>query len=726
MTASETIFNHRNPPSHVTSHPKSLVPFNDDALQSGACPGVSLLFGASEPLRILRPNFWTDKALNIPEIVYSIQEQLDRATLNRSLLVSRLWYLSGHPLVWQTVDWDNTLEGSFQEEVMRRYAYRIETMRCTFHSQGGTSKVDSSSLLREFVVNTNEEGLSIHRALSSSDDDGDDTMAKSLPARGRKFDKDGILIPTSLVRPRMRLKQLSLKGHFDLQSTEALHSSFSNLGLAMPVYITFNIPTLTRLDIHPSVDAAVDIHLILDWANNLQHLIIRSHGSFTNSRGSQLAEDEAVDSVELGFRNTAHTSLVSLTIQHLKISREELESVMGRCPSLLEFQSVCSPGTLWKARPPPLQFVPQHSQQLQQQQQGLIEHASGPTVTPTPQQKSLVRTLSELCPDIQRFHIGLQQGGFHADSIRETLRSFPRLGSLGLPAWDCTKVTIEAIKAFQMEQQQPPLSPLKTRSGGFLTTICIMNVCSSEKVSQAIHEYLCWTPYLKEFCAYNTTLYVEQMQQEGEQQQEAGEVGEVVEQDAVNSVDARSACLPPSSTDYSDPQHRPSTSIASPSSFPIGSVTSSSRQPARKWACASLETLVVRFAHLPWRNLSDPPKRSKDTFAFLKPLQSLKRLCIKEGLMLEAGREYEALAELRSLEEVVFTTCYPIPIKPKDLVWMVRGGQGKDPLRRVVVRKQKANVELDKEMRGWFSEQRPEVRFEFELTDCCEEEYSFR
>ncbi|KAF8981130.1 hypothetical protein BGZ46_003222 [Entomortierella lignicola] len=142
-----------------------------------------------------------------------------------------------------------------------------------------------------------------------------------------------------------------------------------------------------------------------------------------------------------------------------------------------------------------------------------------------------------------------------------------------------------------------------------------------------------------------------------------------------------------------------------------------------QWACTGLEKLVVRFAHLPWRNLSNPPKRSKDAFSFLKPLKSLKYLSIKEGLMLEAGREYDALIELPALEEIVLTTCYPIPIKPVDMHWLDGGNKeiNRGTLKKVVVRRQKANAMLDKEMNQWFQEHRPDLKFSFELNDCEEE-----
>ncbi|KAF9952727.1 hypothetical protein BGZ70_000503 [Mortierella alpina] len=408
---------------------------------------------------------------------------------------------------------------------------------------------------------------------------------------------------TSNTRPSTRtsLQRLHLDGHFDL--TSSLSTEFSLQ------YIPINIPTLTHLEISPSVSSAVDIHLILDSAISLQHLLIQSHGSFVDSSTLEQQDVEVHTAVDVALESPVghlrerplHRSLVSLRIQHLKMGRKELEGVAARCTNLIEFQSLCSPGPLWKQRP-----------SQQQQQDASVNHA------PQEDPKSLIRTLAGSCPNIERFHIGLQQGGFHLDSIKETLTSFPRLEALGLPAWDCTKVTMETLKSIQLHQ---PLSS----SGSFLTILCIMNVCSSERISQAIHDYLCWTPYLKEFYAYNTTLYVEQM-------------------------------------------------------------------------------------------------------------QNLRHLCIKEGLMLETGREYEALQRLRRLEEVVFATCYPISIKPADMAaWMTEpeglaiegGGKGAKALKRVVVRRQKANAVTDKEMMEWFREHQPDVQFSYELTDCCEEEYGF-
>jgi len=483
----------------------------------------------------------------------------------------------------------------------------------------------------------------------------------------------------------------------------------------IPAFISFNIPTLTRLDIRPTASAAVDIHLILDSATRLEHLIIHSQGAFVNSASN-----------ESRARYPCHQSLLSLTIRHLELTREELESVVARCPNLIEFHSLCSPGTLWMERPLP-------AQQLQQQQ--LYEQQSMQNI----QSKSLVLTLADNCPRLQDFRIGLQQGGLPLDSIREAITSIPKLQSLGLPAWDCTKVTMDAIKAIQVESTRPKI---------FLTSLCIMNVCSSEKVSQAIHDYLCWTPYLREFYAYNTTLYVDQMQyQQQEQQQPLTNVHSVVRSRSNERVPV---AVSREETNWtSDAQsilktntlNSAALTTLTPGSTATAAVTTCAThtapadRPTRQWACTRLERLVVRFAHLPWRNLASPPKRSKDTFAFLKPLQNLKYLKIKEGLMLEAGREYEALAELKGLEEIVFTMCYPIPIKPTDMAWMDRspltlpcnesglhkGEKVNDGLKRVVVRRLKENAAMDREISQWFQEHRPDVKFLLELIDCCEE-----
>ncbi|CAO3566732.1 unnamed protein product [Mortierella alpina] len=680
---------------------------------------------------------WTEIALGIPEIVQLIQEQMCRPSLLISLRVAQLWYHAGHRLVWRAVDWDNTLEGSSKELTMFRNMHRIRVLHCMFHSQAGTvSSVDSSSFLRSIVVG---EDLAQRTTLSAKAHATNyslvgaplstpQTSCTTMTTLSAQHD-------TSNTRPSIKtsLQRLHLKGHFDL--TSSLSSEFS------VQYIPFNIPTLTHLDISPSVSSAVDIHLILDSAISLQHLLIQSHGSFVDSstlahqdvEAMHMALDVALESpVDHLRERPVHRSLVSLRIQHLKMGRGELEGVAARCANLIEFQSLGSPGTLWKQRP-----------SQQQQQDASVDHA------PQEDPKSLVRTLADSWPHLERFHIGLQQGGFHLDSIKEALTSFPKLEAVGLPAWDCTKVTMETLKSIQLQR---PLSS----SGTFLTILCIMNVCSSERISQAIHDYLCWTPYLKEFYAYNTTLYVEQMQVQPtptdslpggdhavlhsalEQElalMSSNELrGSATSQVAGDDVQATTAAsMRPRHTHEAGSSHIPveSTSIH-PVRSHLSAVTPVQHPP--QWACTRLEKLVVRFARLPWRTLSDPPKRSKDTFGFLTPLQNLRHLCIKEGLMLETGREYEALQRLRLLEEVVFATCYPISIKPADMAaWMTElgglamggGGKGERALKRVIVRRQKANAVTDKEMMEWFREHQPDVQFSYELTDCCEEEYGF-
>ncbi|KAF9103438.1 hypothetical protein BGX27_010566 [Mortierella sp. AM989] len=663
--------------------PSTKFRYNDPVNQPSHSP---LTNEPSKSFQIPERLPWTSKALGIPEIVLLIQEQLDKSSLHVSLRISRLWCHTGYHLVWQTIDWDNTLEGSPQEDMILTNSYRIKTLRCMFHSQANTSNVDSSPLLRSFIGH---------------------------PKNNAKQDCDTF---THLGRmdctnpPRKKLQYLFLKGHFDLKTTAtSISDPFTTS------YASFSIPTLTRLEIRPSVNSTVDIHLILDSAVQLKHLVICSHGAFVNSRIS----GEQPNEIPVDTRGTTphgsntHHSLLSLTIQYLKISRDELEGVTMRCPNLVELQSICSPGTLWKEQPPPAQE--QQLQQFNHQQDS--QHLVQP--------RSLVRNLATACPKIKRFNVGLQQGGFHLESIRETLTYFPRLESLGLPALDCTKVTMEAIKSIQSDSFGSATSISSTLPTTFLTSLCIMNVCASEKVSQAIHDFLCWTPYLKEFYAYNTTLYVDQMkvqQNLGEIQVETsmgvtGDQHADTDQNehsalgatplAVGNIRASTSCQIGRQTER---QRVDEASATSPSSKLSSHSTTSDSHTAttanscRQWACTSLERLVVRFAHLPWRNLSDPPKHSKDTFSFLKPLRNLKQLCIKEGLMLEAGREYDALAELPALEEVVFTTCYPIPIKPADMIWLEYFDNNRSILKKVIVRRQKANASLDNEMSQWFME----------------------
>ncbi|KAF9156313.1 hypothetical protein BG015_006158 [Linnemannia schmuckeri] len=749
--------------------PRSLVPLSSSSVTS--VPAVK-------------------RALEIPEIVLLIQEQLDRPSLLTSLRIATLWHQVGRHLVWQIIDWDNTSNNATTaktiEDKMVENSHRIRTLRCMFHSQAGISYVDSSVLLRTLLTTTTGAG------------------------RGRG-EREGDRVGSR------NLRTLSLRGHFSLQSisSRVVNSIDATTTASLPpppsapTYLPFCISTLAHLDIRPSVNSAVDLHLILDTAVGLRTLVVDSHGSFVDSTLDHRILQHSTTAVggPQGLEAngserhvySVHESLVSLKIQHLKMSRQELEGVAARCPNLVEFQSLCSPVTLWRSSPGSQQ---QHQQQQQQgHQQQEQEQLS--------RRKSLVGALAKSCPKIQRFHVGLQQGGFYTDLVHDALTSFPSLISFGLPTTDCTGATMNVIKACQLRNHSssttstslsPPgswtdgfglmLPPMK--GGAFLTSLTIMNVSSSEKVSQALHEFLCWTPYLKEFYAYNTTLYLEHMQSSGggggedvETQQTSPDVvvtpspsATMSSQQEQYSTRRRSSSSNSSNggsdrVEHSDVYVRISEQesgserresegtrnirsgvavchpspidtlvsppIISPSSSPLLSTlvaiptssTSCSRQQHRqqqqqqqRWACTGLETLVVRFAHLPWRNSTEPPKRSKDTFAFMAGLQKLKKLCIKEGLMLEAGREYDMLTQLKGLEEVVFTTCYPIPIKPADLEW-VGALSSSSLLKKVIVRRQKANATLDRELSRWIEERGSGVKLSLQLTDCCEEEYRF-
>ncbi|KAG0275329.1 hypothetical protein BGZ95_008920 [Linnemannia exigua] len=747
------------------------------------------------------------RALKIPEIILLVQEQLDRPSLLISLRVATLWHQVGRHLIWHTVDWDNTLSSSMAtaiEELMVKNAGRIRNLRCMFHSQGGISFVDSSKLLKGLVASAGG---------------GSTRRGKGEVGKNTK-----------------KLRMLSLRGHFSLQSVashvggDSVNSNRTEETMALvpplpPRYIPFCIPTLTHLEIRPTVNSSVDLHLILDTAVGLRTLVVDSHGSFVDSNNHNPSDDLIIPELDK-HEQPVHETLMSLKIQHLKMSRQELESVAARCPNLVEFQSVCSPATLWR-QPIGSQQQEQHIQQVQQQQQQQQQYVDS---LQQQQPRSLVGALAKSCPKIQRFHVGLQQGGFHTDLVRDALTSFPQLVALGLPTTDCTTATMDVIKSCQLRHHSAtspsvlvsslssgtlmsaPSSSLAggiraaegtvglimgAGAGAFLTSLTIMNVSSSEKVSLALHDFLCWTPYLKEFYAYNTTLYLEHMQpsrnggeivetQElnpgtvvaqpadtlsGHQDQYlsrrdswsnsnngGGDGAELMEGAYVrvsdhghhdspersetenalrNSHADVTVSVSQSSIAEAHPAPPPTTTMTTPS--PLSSAlatvattaTGCGQQTRRQqWACTGLETLVVRFAHLPWRNSAEPPKRSKETFAFLTGLQKLKRLCIKEGLMLEAGREYDMLARLHGLEEVVFTTCYPIPIKAADMEWVVApttssSSSSSSLLKKVVVRRQKANTVLDKEMTRWFDEQDCGVKLSFQLTDCCEEEYRF-
>ncbi|KAG0335037.1 hypothetical protein BG000_007837 [Podila horticola] len=495
-------------------------------------------------------------------------------------------------------------------------------------------------------------------------------------------------------------------------------------------FFSFHIPTLIHLEIQASSNTPVDLHLILDSALRLKRLAVYSHGSFLDIQGSPPSLTTTATTPCPDNRKT-HECLQSLKIQYLKISQRQVAEIGSRCPNLIEFQSLSSPGNIWKQRPDLAahlaQPIPQ--QQLQQQEQ-----------TQQQAEMSLVRKLAQSCPRLTKLHVGHQQGGFHLDSISEALTLFPNLTSFGLPALDCSKTTMDTIKGLQQRCYASCLGQGTTirRSTNFLTKLTIMNVSSSERISQAIHDYMCWSPFLREFYAYNTTLYLEQMQ--------SGAVASgplMINHDMHEHQQQQQHGSEPGSSDASSNNHtmrsqeNSSALVLEPTSPTMQTTPQQhhqqpqQQQGARYWACTNLETLVVRFARAPWRNLSEPPQRSKDTFGFLSRLQRLQRLCIKEGLMLDAGREYDALRELRALEQVVFTTCYPIPIKPADMMaWIGKeegdsscgsGGQ----LKQIVIRRQKQNPGPDQEMEAWFREQHPRLRFLFEVTDCCEEEFSF-
>ncbi|KAG0017158.1 hypothetical protein BGZ82_000834 [Podila clonocystis] len=580
-----------------------------------------------------------------------------------------------------------------------------------FHSQGKISSIDTSVLLNSFV--------------------GTPTLATRDQAP-TLIPRQDTSRPPSIPWPRKRLEQLFLKGHFDLQLTPPQSEA------PLPThFFTFHIPTLIHLEIQASSNTPVDLHLILDSALRLKHLAIHSHGSFLDSQGSPSSLTTTVATSGPDNRNT-HQCLQSLKIQYLKINQQQLAEIGSRCPNLIEFQSLSSPGNIWKQRPDPVAHLAQPSSQQQQH----------PQQQEQPRQQaemSLVRKLAQSCPRLTKLHVGHQQGGFHLDSISEAITLFPSLTSFGLPALDCSKTTMDTIKGIQQRWYASCLGQRSSirRSTNFLTKLTIMNVSSSERISQAIHDYLCWSPFLREFYAYNTTLYLEQMQSGAVA---PGPVVVVANHDVHDhqqdqqriGFEPMGSSTDPSSNNHTIRSHEStSTSVPEPTSpamqttpqYPHQQQSQQQQQGARYWACTNLEILVVRFARAPWRNLSEPPQRSKDTFGFLSRLQRLQRLCIKEGLMLEAGREYDALKELRALEQVVFTTCYPIPIKPADMrAWIEQEGEnglGNGALKRVVIRRQKQNPGPDQEMEAWFQEQHPQLKFSFEVTDCCEEEFSF-
>ncbi|KAG0045069.1 hypothetical protein BGZ83_009672 [Gryganskiella cystojenkinii] len=694
----------------------------------------------------------TVKALRIPEVVFMIQENLPRSTLLVSLRVARQWYRTGQALVWRKAHWDNTLVTEPQrpvsgavvskESLILENIYRIRSLDCMFHSQGRTSNIDSSVLLRALIYGDGSpltQSSSMAQEINIPDRmDESPSFQPSLSRMTQNLQHNDISLNHGVIVPARanRLQQLTLKGHFDLLSSIPLplasscetadhaqvteDESTKPLTLTTTSFVAFKIPTLTRLEIHPLISSAVDLHWILDSALGLEELVIHSHGSFLDSRLPPFTEDQEVSALhQNGSSQRIHGSLRSLKIQYLKISRDQLQQIADRCPNMVEFQSLCTPGAIWKQRPQLVTATLPSTPAPSQQQNS----------NPNSDHMSIVCGLAKSWPRLERLHVGQQQGGFHLDSIRETLCSFPRLGSIGIPAWDCTKVTMDTIKATQIELMSSSLSSSRTTESTaparFLTSLCIMNVCSSEKVSQALHDFLCWTPHLKEFNAYNTTLYVDQMNpsisppQQQQQQETPAAFQTPLGVDSTEVLfDRQNRAEVPSSTPPTAP-HQNEAVVAAQTEVP------------RRWACKSLERLVVRFARLPWRNLSEPPKRSHETFAFLENLENLQHLCIKEGLMLESGREYESLAKLTKLEEVVFTTCYPIPIKSSDMgAWIpsrstTTTAASSSALKRVVIRRQKANLTMDRELTEWFKQSRPGVEFGFELTDCCEEEYSF-
>ncbi|KAF9430152.1 hypothetical protein BGZ94_008092 [Podila epigama] len=765
-----------------------------------------------------------------------------------SLRISRLWWSTGHPLIWRAVRWENTSQSCPEtlaalHQTMLLHAHRIRTLYCTFHYQSEISHVDTSALLNSFLsTTTNATGLLDDKdAVKTRDSDND--------VRPNSVDYQPSIKPWS----KKQLKQLFLKGYFDLQLS-SLVSQPSETTTALPRFFSFDIPTLTRLEIHALNSTPIDLHLILDSALRLEHLSVDSHGSFLDSQGFAVLANRTIENhnTNSNSRNissnkrTKHAHLASLKIQHLKISQQELFSVGERCPNLVELHSLSSPGHLWKLRPstdiPPvatqsLAGVQPAPHLFSQEHQ---HHAS---------EMSLVRKLARTCPRLRKLHVGLQQGGFHLDSILEALTLFPNLTWIGLPALDCTKRTMDIFKRVQSHQQESlddfklpsssiaspynhnlatgtanhrtstattatsSLSPIPLsahmRPTAFLTKLSIMNVSSSERISLALHEYLCWTPYLKELYALNTTLYLEQVQsgktitvvndQQHQQVVSPPTVSPTVRCNRTNitttstttiiingsgscSNDTRRSHTPEQSdhpfidTDRGSPVSPPLSPLSplSPSLSPLSPSLSplslspllphsheqvpgparqqhlhqqeyqscKEQQSARKWACTELETLVIRFARIPRRHHSEFPQRSKDTFGFMSRLQKLKRLCIKEGLMLEEGREYDALQAMTSLEHVVFTTCYPIPIRPADMeAWLPKsmntmctdntGRSAGEPqpsttnVRKVVIRRQKQNPELDQAMEAWFRVHHPQIKFLFELTDCSEEEFSF-
>ncbi|KAF9925149.1 hypothetical protein FBU30_005005 [Linnemannia zychae] len=491
---------------------------------------------------------------------------------------------------------------------------RMRTLRCMFHSQTGTSYIDSSILLRTLLMGSG----------------------------------DGLDSKTDEFKTNM-LKVLSLRGHFNLQ-TIGQRSVIGSTGggdvVTTPNYIPFCIPTLVHLDIRPSVNSAIDLHLILDTAIGLRTLVIDSHGSFVDSNSNYAVN--TLQSQSFPSANslmTLTTSVVGLEhASEAKISHRQAHKSLS-CYSLED--------SAW--------FSPTVS-------------ASTTAITA---QKSCTH-LSDLMPkDNKMQHSSTsEEKGYDIAETRNPSSSTQPINILPLELQrDCGRDGGNRSEQSDVRGSLPELSHNDSGIEGeeSESTGCVRGGVTVHPSYEAdIHD--------------------------------------------ISSV-TLSLALPPASL---------------ASSTPVATSDFSSKRRQQQWACTKLETLAVRFAHLPWRNGTEPPKRSKETFAFLAGLQKLKRLYIKEGLMLESGREYDALGGLRGLEEVVFTTCYPIPIKPTDMEWIAVAATSPSSsnsislaLKKIVVQRQKSNAALDKEMIRWFNEHGAGVQLSLQLIDCCEEEDRF-
>ncbi|KAF9583892.1 hypothetical protein BGW38_008193 [Lunasporangiospora selenospora] len=496
----DSIRDQRNQPSQPTSkyareHP--LVPESCVfAATFVALP--STLPEPAAPLLPFKSENAMSKALSIAEIVLLIQKQLDRPSLLASLQVNRSWNVIGQHLVWESVLWENTLEDEVQNKMVEHLG-RIRELRCSFNAQADSSpcRLNSSKLLR--LVLGYHQGLAVSHSRDHSSigpETGKDSewhqfsppphslscntpssvrrplQHSSVLHKGQGVDSPIIAAQTPTTS-KLRLRRLHLEGYFDLQQTlnnsniNAIHEyrhligSGPRLTRGLATLVSFSIPSLTRLVISPAVDIAVDIHLVLDSAIGLEYLTIRSHGSFVDSTiparllDQYDQEQEPIEeAIEYRPRSyPAHWTLKSLKIQHLKISQEDLEQVMARCPNLIEFYSLSSPGALWRQRAvhgaagllPPL-VIPPTDNLTQQHTHPSLQSLSIPL---SASQLSLVGSIARSCPKIEKFHVGLQHGGLHLDSIREIMSLFPRLDSLGIPAWDCSKAAMESIKQAQ-------------------------------------------------------------------------------------------------------------------------------------------------------------------------------------------------------------------------------------------------------------------------------------